>query len=143
MKRALQFVFLVAMIAGGVFGYRYYDANRDFTPWMSEADLAVHLKNFDVMKPAGADPWEKTHWITAAEGRWHDGTAQYRIRYADAPKETQFVWSWFINMDQGSFSEKIQDYSKNGFKLVYHNVYRLPDGTPRYQGVWQKTGSAK
>ena len=144
MKRVLITLAIIVVVAGGILGcLYYYNANRDFTEWMTERDLGIYLKQFDSIKPAGSVPWEKTHWITAAEGHWRNGAAEYRIRYADGPKDTPFIWYWFINMDQVTFSGKIQDYGKDGLKLVYSNSYRQPDGTRRYQGVWQKTGSGK
>jgi hypothetical protein len=138
MKRLILALVIVVIVAASVLGYLYYDnANRDFTPWMSELELSLYMQKFDTIKPGQPD-WKKTHWLTAAEGRWHDGIAEYRIRYADVPKGIEFTFYWDTNMSQAEFSEKIQAYSKNGFALVYSNSYNLPDGTKRYQGVWHK-----
>jgi hypothetical protein len=142
MKSFIIATLVIVALAAGVGGYYYYDnANRDFTPWMSEPELSSYLKKFDSIKPAGAIPWENSHWLTAAEGRWHDGIEEYRIRYDTPPAGTVFVWRYYINMDQETFSKHIQELGGEGFVLVYHDSFKLPDGTRRYQAVWHKTGT--
>lgn len=140
MKRTFSIVFVALIVAAGILGYLYYDnANRDFTPWMSVPEMQAYLKKMET-PPAGEPEYWKTHWITAAEGRWHGGTAQYRLRHAATPKDREYVWYWFIDQDQDSFGAKLKEYSANGIALVYNNSYQRPDGTTRYQGVWQKVG---
>ena len=138
MKRLFLPLALIAVVAGGIIGWFCYDnANRDFTPWMSKADLASYLKKFEVAKDHAPDPWQKSHWITAAEGRWRDGTAEYRVRTLLAPPEWQGVW--FLDLEQEQFGKAIKQYGDEGYVLVYYHSFKLPDGTMQYQGVWHKT----
>jgi len=127
------------VVIAGLLGYLYYeDANRDFSPWMTVQELTAFLKKFEPARPTEPDFWKKGHWITAAEGRWHGGTAQYRIRYATAPVGKEYVWRWFLDQDQESFGKKLKELGDDGFVLTYHNSFKRPDGTLRYQGVWHK-----
>ena len=138
MKRVLLFLVIIAVVAGGILGYFYYDnANRDFTDWMSKPELTRYLSKFEVAKGAEPDPWQKSHWITAAEGRWHDGIAQYRVRTELAP--AQWEGFWFFDQDQELFGKTIKYYGDEGFALAYWNCFKLPDGTKRYQSVWHKS----
>jgi hypothetical protein len=125
----------------GILGYlRYDDANRDFSPWMSFPELTAYLKKFDPKSPDEPDFWKKGHWITAAEGRWHAGAAQFRIRYGLGPVAKGFAWRWFIDQDQESFGKRLKEFGDDGFVLVCSNSFKRPDGTMRYQAVWHKTG---
>ena len=138
MKRIIiALTIAIIVLASAQSYFTYVSANRDFTPWMSELELSLYVQKFDDTKPGQPD-WKKSHWITAAEGRWYDGVAEYRIRTAEAPKGVEFAWFWFVDMDQAAFSKNIQDYSEKSYGLVYSNSYKLPDGTTRYQGVWHK-----
>ena len=52
MKRLFLTFALIAVVAGGIIGWFCYDnANRDFTPWMSELELSIYVQKFDVAKP--------------------------------------------------------------------------------------------
>jgi len=131
-------VAVTIVVAMSIIGYFYNDEiNHDFTPWMSVSELNTFIQSFGASHGITPDFWEK-HWITAAEGRWHDGIAQYRIRYDLVPANQKCTWRWFVNEDQASFDKKLDEYGTEGFVLVYHYKFRCPDGVTRYQGVWHK-----
>lgn len=145
MKRTFLALIIIAVVAGGILGgVCYFYSNRDFSPWMSETEMNLFLQKFNETKP-GEEPWKSTHWVTAVQGRWSDGIAQYRIRSAAItfPRATPFAWRYFYKMDQATFSKTIQDLGDQGFALVDYHSFKLPDGTRRYQGVWHKIGSDK
>lgn len=138
MKRVLLALAIMAAVAGGILGYLYYDsANRDFTPWMSKAELATYLNKFEVQKGEVPNAWQKSHWITAAQGRWHDGIAEYRVRAGLAPAEWEGYW--FFDQNQELFGKTIKYYGDEGFTLAYSCSFRMPDGTRQYQSVWHKS----
>ncbi len=142
MKRAiLAFAVIVAVaavISGSIY---YYEANHDFSDWMSEPELGNYVKQVEAGRQGQAN-WQQGHWFTAVEGHWNDGVAEYRIRYGAAPSGALFSWRYFVNMDHDAFSKRIQELGATGFRLVYVDSFKLPDGTRRYQGVWHKIGSS-
>ncbi len=111
-----------------------------FTSWMSRPDLDHFLSQFDTVPPGGhPNYWDKGHWIEAVEGRWHEGTAQYRLRYGPVPRPNKGIWwYWYINQPQGTFTQRTNKLGDDGFVLLDPNSCVWPDGTRRYQGVWHK-----
>ena len=133
-------VLIVAALAAG--GWNCYQANKDFTPWMSHAELDDFLKQFDTNPPGGhPNYWDKGHWINAVEARWHDGIPQYRIRYGETPQDFHCSWYWYLNQDQQSFSNHVHEFADQGYILLDPNSYLRPDDTRRYQGVWHRVNS--
>ncbi len=113
--------------------------NAGFTPWMSHADLDQFLSQYDSTPPGGhPNYWDKGHWINAVEGRWHNGIPEYRIRYGTVPPHRARWWYWYLNQDQESYSRHVHELADQGFTLLDPNSFLRPDGTRRYQGVWQK-----
>ena len=142
MKRFLPALAIVLVVASGILGYLYYDsANRDFTDWMTQQELVMFLKKFEPAKQGAPDPWQKSHWITAAEGRWHNGIAEYRARVELVTAEWE--GHWFFDEDQDQFGKTIKSYGDQGFTLVHYQSFKLPDGTLRYQSVWHKSSNGK
>lgn len=87
MKHPIVVVLLVmALLASVAVGYRQYENTHGFTPWMSLNELNMFMKTFEAPHPGEPNYWDKGHWMTAVNGRWHDGIPQYRIRYGEAPK---------------------------------------------------------
>lgn len=119
-------------------------ADKDFTPWMSHAELDDYLKQFDTNPPGGhPNYWDKGHWINAVEGRWQDGIPQYRISYGDAANDHYYTWYWYLNQDQLSYSYHVHEFADKGFVLLDPNSFLRPDDTRRYQGVWHLIGPKK
>lgn len=104
-----------------------------FTHWMNSQELKHHAQ---AGKPKGL-------WITAVEGRWHDGVPQYRIREELKPTGRAFSWYWWHGQDKASFDQKSSQLTKDGFRLVHSQTFTSPDGTVRYQSVWQKRGNGQ
>lgn len=129
----------LALLALAVWGWCSYQANKDFTPWMSHDDLDRFLVQFDTVPPGGhPNYWDNGHWIDAVEARWHDGIPEYRIRYGPIPQGYSGAWYWYINQDQTSFSIHVHEFADRGFVLLDPNSYLRPDNSRRYQGVWHK-----
>jgi len=137
-QRRILATAILVLVALAV-GLHHYETNRGFTTWMSLAELNQWQVQFDT-KPPGGHPnyWDKGHWMTAVEARWHDGIPQYRVRYGPVPEGYDGAWLWYINQDQASFSSHVHELADEGFILLDPNSYLRPDDTRRYQGVWHK-----
>jgi hypothetical protein len=79
----------------------------EFSGWMNHTGLDNY---FFVLNNGDEETsfFEKGHRITALEGRWNNNQVEYRVTYGDS----------------------------KGAKLVYSQSFLMPDGTARYQGVW-------
>ena len=115
-------------------------AENDFTLWMSPLalDTFIRQRNRGFEKTY----WERGHWIKAVEGRWGDGAHEFRIAIAKMPDEARLHWYYRIDQTEREFSETLQRLEKEGYSLAQSQDYDHPDGTKRYQGVWQKEASA-
>ncbi len=103
------------------------ESDVPFTDWMTLSQIDQH---FIAIKDKGL-------WFTGVEGRWHEGVPQFRFR--EEPVLTRaHEWFWWFNQDAPSMNKQIHEYSDQGFRLVYFQSFRWPDGTKRYQGIWQK-----
>ena len=130
---------VLALFALGAWIWSVYQANAGFTPWMPLEELNHWQTQFDTTPPGGhPNYWDKGHWMTAVEGRWHEGIPQYRVRYGPVPDGYDTAWYWYINQDQASFTAHINQLEDDGFVLVDPNSFLRPDDTRRYQGVWHK-----
>jgi serine/threonine protein kinase len=112
------------------FGVGMYDgvkSDAPFTEWMTLAEMDRRLK-------ANKD---KGLWLTGVEGRWQNGEPQYRLREEPVPIRS-YRWWWRFNKDAQSINNYLHEYAAQGFRLVYFQSFPLPDGTRRYQGIWQK-----
>jgi len=98
-----------------------------FSDWMSQQELQTHVK---------ASP--RNLWMTALEGRWHEGAVQGRVRWEPRTSEGGFRWFWCFDHDEASFREKSGQYAKEGFRLIHQQTFTRPDGALRYQGVWHR-----
>jgi hypothetical protein len=129
----------VVIMAMCAWAWIFFQANKDFTPWMSLAELNHWQQQFDTTPPGGhPNYWDKGHWMNAVEGRWHEGIPQYRVRYGPVPDGYDGAWYWYINQDQASFSSHVHELADAGFVLMDPNSFLRPDDTRRYQGVWHK-----
>lgn len=140
MRTIIRIAATAVLVALAVWGWKDYQANKGFTPWMTGVELQKFCDAHDTTPPGGhPNFWDKGHWIDAVEGRWHDGVPQYRLRYGDSPKHCYLWWYWYFNQDQESFSRHVHEFADQGFTLLDPNSFRRPDDTRRYQGVWHKT----
>jgi hypothetical protein len=104
--------------------------DRGFSKWMPVKDLKGHLR-----KNPGRD-----RWITAIEGRWENDTEEYRVRVSN---EDGYPWGWCRSQDHQTFLAKmrrtgeVSNWDAGGFHLSYHQVFLMPDGSERHQGVWR------
>jgi hypothetical protein len=137
MRKVALWLAVLALGCLGAGEWRYYEANKDFTPWMSHSELDKFMSQFDT-NPPGQHPnyWDNGHWINAVEARWRGGIPQYRIRYGPTPQGYSCGWYWYINQDQKSFSDHVHTFADDGMTLLDPNSYLRPDDTRRYQGVW-------
>ncbi|HQZ27445.1 MAG: hypothetical protein KA250_02600 [Verrucomicrobiales bacterium] len=109
---------------------------REFTPWMSPLALDTYIRQ----KNSGFEAtfWERGHWIRAVEGRWRDDTHEFRIVIGKNPDPERYGWYYRIDQTEEEFSQSILLREQEGFSLVQSDVYERPDGSKRYQGVWQR-----
>lgn len=107
----------------------------------SPDDGFTHWMNLQELKHYAQVAKSKKFWITAVEGRWHDGVPQYRIREEPMPTGHGFSWYWWHSQDKASFDQKSSELTKDGFRLVHSQTFTGPDGSIRYQSVWQKLGN--
>jgi len=139
MGNLIFFLFLLLLVVGGIlYTIGEFLKNQDFTPWMSLQELKNFLASLEAKVPSEQNFWDKGHWINAVEGRWRSGIPQFRICLSEVPPHCRYEWYWFFNQDQESFSQLVHDYANKGFELVYHNKFKRPDDTRRYNGVWRK-----
>ncbi len=138
-KKVIQMAIILVAVSLAVWGWNYYQTNKDFTPWMSLSELNHWEEQFDTNPPGGhPNYWDKGHWMNAVEARWHDGIPQYRVRYGPVPEGYDAAWYWYINQDQASFTAHVHELADQGFVLLDPNSYLRPDDSRRYQGVWHK-----
>ncbi len=111
----------------------------DFTPWMSPLALDTYIRQ----KNRGFEKtfWERGHWIKAVEGRWNNGTHEFRIAFAANPDPDRIQWYYRIDQTEAQFSETINRLRNEGYTLAQSHAYDHPDGGKRFQGVWQRTVS--
>jgi hypothetical protein len=117
--------------------------NRGFTKWMTYEEMDAFWKPLEAKGDDGRNYWDRGHWLTAVEGRWHDGRPQFRLRVDGVPGERPSGWWWWFNQDEASMNRHIHEYSDKHCTLVSFNVFEWPDGTKRYSGVWHKRNKAK
>jgi hypothetical protein len=110
-----------------------FSHDEKFSDWMNHIDL----DNYFFVLNNGDDEtsfFEKGHRITALEGRWNNNQVEYRVTYGDSKGSAH--WWWWMNQPYESFVKKLKMYEKKGAQLVYSQSFLMPDGTARYQGVW-------
>lgn len=111
-------------------------ADSDFTLWMSPLALDTYIRQ----KNRGFEQtfWERGHWIKAVEGRWEKGGHEFRIAFAANPDPDRLQWYYRIDQTESEFSEALRRFQNDGYTLVQSHAYDHPDGTKRFQGVWQR-----
>ncbi|MDF1852551.1 MAG: hypothetical protein P1U85_17060 [Verrucomicrobiales bacterium] len=107
----------------------------DFTPWLSPLALDSYMRTKDQGHQVGF--WDRGHWMTSIEGRWKDGSHEFRIRYAETPKTPGWKWEYRINLTPEQFLETHAQMRDAGFSLVSSQSFLHPDQRRRYQAVWQ------
>ncbi|MEO2013965.1 MAG: hypothetical protein ABGZ53_06300 [Fuerstiella sp.] len=80
----------------------------------------------------------KKFWLSAIEGRWHDGGAQYRIQEVPRPVGQVSDWYYWYDMDKDAFDPRKEQLKKDGYSLVHSSSFARPDGSVRYQAIWQR-----
>lgn len=125
----------VALVLPGD-GTRGEPNSGGFTPWMSPLALDTYIRT----KNAGFSEsfWKRGHWITAVEGRWVDGTHEFRISYGKIPDRNTWQWQYRVNQKPEEFSRTALELRAQGFKMVQSQSFDHPDSTKRFQAVWQK-----
>jgi hypothetical protein len=115
-------------------------AEKDYTPWMSSLALETYFRQ----KNRGYKDsfWARGNWIRAIEGRWHEGTREYRIALGTMSRPGEIQWQYRLDMTEISFAEELAILGAKDFVLVQSQAYRYADGTTRYQAVWQQSPEA-
>lgn len=114
---------------------------KDFTPWMSSLALETYFRHKN--RGYKGSFWGRGNWIRAIEGRWHEGAKEYRIALGLMSRPGELQWQYRLDMTEISFAEELAKAAEKGFSLAQSQAYRHPDGTRRYQAVWQQAAEAK
>lgn len=111
--------------------------SEDFTSWMSPLALDTYIRQ----KNRGFEKtfWERGHWIKAVEGRWNNGAHEFRIAFAANPDPDRVQWCYRIDQTEAQFTETLNRLRNEGYTLAQSHAYDHPDGSRRFQGVWQRT----
>lgn len=113
------------------------DVNEnEFTPWMSPLALDTYLRQKN--RGHQGNFWARGNWIRAIEGRWHQGNREVRIALGVMAVPGQVEWAYRINLTEIAFAEELARKGTEGYALAQSQAYRHPDGTKRYQAVWQR-----
>lgn len=112
----------------------------DFTPWMSSLALDTYLRQKN--RGEQGSYWARGHWIRAIEGRWHEGAREFRIALGMMERPGEVQWHYRIDLPEIAFAEELARMSAQEFQLAQSQACRHPDGSMRYQAVWQREGDA-
>jgi hypothetical protein len=115
-------------------------SESDFTPWMSSLALDTYLRQKN--RGYQGSYWARGHWIRAIEGRWHEGAREFRIALGEMERPGEVQWHYRVDLTKIAFSEELARMSAKEFQLAQSQAYRHPDGSMRYQAVWQREGDA-
>lgn len=105
--------------------------------WLDAVDFKAHLAELE-QKEDGKNFWDRGHWIDKADGRWKDGKPQFKIQYSEVPANNGYLWYWWFGQSKENFGKRITEMADKGMTMVHHQSYERPDGTLRYQAVWQQ-----
>ncbi|MCB1207379.1 MAG: hypothetical protein KDN18_24215 [Verrucomicrobiae bacterium] len=113
----------------------------DFTPWMSTLALETYIRQ----KNRGYRDsfWSRGNWIRGVECRWHEGAREVRIALGTMSRPGQIGWQYRLDMTSITFAEELERWSQKGYTLIQSQAYRHPDGSRRYQAVWQLAKEAE
>ncbi len=107
-----------------------------FTAWMTPEEMNRHI--LELNRGHRVSFWERGHWITAVEGRRHEGVQEFRIIYESAPRDRDFQWRYRIAQSGEDFARNLEENSDLGFTLVHSQVFFDSDNIRRYQAVWHR-----
>jgi hypothetical protein len=127
------------LAALAAFGVYHYEQNKYFTAWMTVPELNAYFKGLDAKGEDQKNYWEHGHWIERAEGRWHDGQYQQRMRFGNVPQTGGYLWYWWVCAYENEFQDEMAAMQKDGMILVSLQTHLRPDGKIRYASVWHKT----
>lgn len=113
----------------------------DFTPWMSSLALETYIRQ----KNRGHRDsfWSRGNWIRGIECRWHEGAREVRIALGTMSRPGQIDWQYRLDMTGITYTEELGRWKEKGYSLVQSQAYRHPDGSRRYQAVWQLVKEAE
>jgi hypothetical protein len=115
-------------------------SENEFTPWMSSLALDTYLRQKN--RGYQGSYWSRGHWIRAIEGRWHEGAREFRIALGKMERPGEVQWHYRIDLTEMAFAEELARMSAKEYQLAQSQAYRHPDGSMRYQAVWQRENDA-
>jgi hypothetical protein len=130
-----MFLFVAAAI-----GHHLFQSHAGFSPWMSQDALTAYVASENLPKPgipAGVAPGQKT--LNAVQARWKDGTLEFRLRPIVSESPATLVWN--INRTEKEFDQELVSLGGEGFQLVQYQKTHWPDGSQRFQAVWQRSSN--
>jgi len=112
------------------------ESTGEFTAWMTPLalDTYIRLKNQGYSESF----WQRGHWITAVEGRQESDSVEFRIALDKIPDLNRWQWQYRVNQSTKEFARTSREFADQGFKLVHTQSFAEPDGTTKFQAVWQR-----
>lgn len=107
-----------------------------FTAWMTPLALDTYIRQKN--KGYSESFWKRGHWITAVEGRWNEGSREFRIALDKVPDLNRWQWQYRVNQSSEDFVNTSKEFAEQGFELVQTQTFKDADGSTRFQAVWQR-----
>jgi len=116
-------------------------SDTDFTPWMSSLALDTYIRQKN--RGYQGSFWSRGNWIRSIEGRWIGGGHEFRIALGTMARPGEIQWIYRLDLTELAFADELDRLGDDGFDLAQSQAYRHPDGSKRYQAVWQREETAK
>ncbi len=107
-----------------------------FTAWMTPLALDTYIRQKN--KGYSESFWQRGHWITAVEGRWNNGSREFRIALDKVPDLNRWQWQYRVNQSSEDFVNTSKEFAEQGFELVQTQTFKDVDGSTKFQAVWQR-----
>lgn len=112
------------------------ESTGSFTAWMTPLALDTYIRQKN--KGYSESFWKRGHWITAVEGRWANGSQEFRIALDKIPNLNRWQWQYRVNQSSEEFVNTSKEFAEQGFTLVQTQTFAEPDGDTKFQAVWQR-----
>ncbi|MDF1825502.1 MAG: hypothetical protein P1U68_12720 [Verrucomicrobiales bacterium] len=112
------------------------EATGSFTAWMTPLALDTYIRQKN--RGYSESFWQRGHWITAIEGRWANGSREFRISLDKIPDLNRWQWQYRVNQSADEFVNTSREFADQGFELVQTQTFSEPDGDTKFQAVWQR-----
>lgn len=107
-----------------------------FTRWLKVADANGQGNEYgDFLRDLKADGL----YVNAVEGRWHNNRAEFHVRVAPYPDDTELHRYWWFGMPEDFYNEKLDELTgQNTFFCAFNQHFTDGEGIERYQMIFLK-----